>query len=260
MWSVLKSGLKRTAAYRFYSVRKTAARIASSADGDERAKAFFQSFLAPGDLVFDVGAHIGNYTRILLAAGCKVVSVEPQPDCVAILRRAFNDRIIVIEAAASDSQGTATLHVSPAGMISSMSPDWMRRTQASGRFADRPWDAGRPITVNTVPLDALVAAYGRPAFIKIDVEGHELAVLRGLSNDGQTIAFEFTPEAHDVGMACLARTEELGCREYNFSFEDGFKFHFSHWLSRKELEVFLKEWPAHPHSFGDIYARPARVL
>ena len=44
-------------------------------------------FVKPGDLVFDIGAHLGNRTRAFVALGCRVVAVEPQPHVARMLRR-----------------------------------------------------------------------------------------------------------------------------------------------------------------------------
>ena len=49
-------------------------------------RALYGEFVAPGDLAFDIGAHVGNRTRALVALGCRVVAVEPQPAVAATLR------------------------------------------------------------------------------------------------------------------------------------------------------------------------------
>src|ERR1700741_472726 len=47
---------------------------------ERRLKSFYRRFVRPGDLVFDVGAHVGNHVRAFSSLGCRVVAVEPQPD------------------------------------------------------------------------------------------------------------------------------------------------------------------------------------
>ena len=47
-----------------------------------RLKRFYAQFIQPGDLCFDLGAHLGNRANAWLALGAKIVAVEPQPSCV----------------------------------------------------------------------------------------------------------------------------------------------------------------------------------
>lgn len=133
--------------------------------------------LGDGDVAVDVGASIGYFSRRMLQlVGPRgaVRAIEPNPgfhDALeAIVRRHENFRFV--PAAASDTAGTATLHVPRvngrpyAGLASVRAPD-------GGVAADR-------FDVPRVRLDDVLAhEHGRIAFIKVDVEGHEIAVLDG---------------------------------------------------------------------------------
>src|SRR5438105_4477975 len=70
--------------------------------------AFYRQFIEPGDLCFDVGANIGNRTDIFLALGARVVCIEPQPSCVAILAKKYNNdsRVSIIPEGLAETQGT----------------------------------------------------------------------------------------------------------------------------------------------------------
>ncbi|MGY2080196.1 FkbM family methyltransferase [Modestobacter sp. SYSU DS0657] len=75
---------------------------------------------------------------------------------------------------------------------------------ATGPGAELEW-AGR-ITVPLRTLDELVAVHGRPALVKIDVEGHEPGVVRGLTTALPTLFFEVNrPGVHDVLDTLTAR-------------------------------------------------------
>ena len=50
-------------------------------------KEFYSYFINAGDVVFDIGANIGNRTQIFSELGARVVAVEPQSKCVTILKK-----------------------------------------------------------------------------------------------------------------------------------------------------------------------------
>ena len=99
--------------------------------------------------------------------------------------------------------------------LASLSPEHVAAVQQSGRFADLRWRRCCEVAVTT--LDALVAAHGPPAFVKIDVEGYELEVLKGLSRPVPALSFEIVAERLSAAEACVERLETLGSYRYGFS-------------------------------------------
>jgi 16S rRNA A1518/A1519 N6-dimethyltransferase RsmA/KsgA/DIM1 with predicted DNA glycosylase/AP lyase activity len=63
-------------------------------------KRFYSQFVQPGDLVFDIGANMGNRIEAFVALGASVVAVEPQSSCVASLRRLYQNQPDVVVVAA----------------------------------------------------------------------------------------------------------------------------------------------------------------
>lgn len=137
-----------------------------------------------GDFV-DVGAHIGMYSiRAARALRCRgrVLAFEPNPFAREQLEGNVElnecDNVIVVAAAVGASPGHARLHV-PA------SPDPSFSSLDGGRFEE-----GQPIDVEVTTVDAAVAEHElRPSFVKVDVEGAEVDVVRGMS---ETVA-KFRP-------------------------------------------------------------------
>jgi FkbM family methyltransferase len=131
------------------------------------------SLLAPGDVVLDVGAHIGLLTvpmaRRVGPTGC-VIAVEPSPRTADALRRTLRangleTQVSVAQVAAYSSSGRVELHLGPNSMLASLLP-------VGEEYPS--------LEVEATPLDNLVEPGTRVALAKIDAEGAELTVLLGM--------------------------------------------------------------------------------
>ncbi len=216
---------------------------------------FYRSFLSPGDLCFDVGANLGNRTRCFRHLGCEVIAVEPQTSCFRQLQRRFgNDTgIKLVHKALGRETGQATLHVSPDHVLSSLSSAFIERTRASGRFEKSSWN--RTETVEMTTLDQLIAEYGAPKFIKIDVEGFEAEVLAGLSRAVAALSIEWTPELPENTRTCLQHLSMLGDYEFNLSWGESMRFSRPQWRSLQSILAVIDEFEGENRLFGDVYAR-----
>ncbi len=88
--------------------------------GDQEASHFYSQFIRPGEICFDIGANHGNRTKVFNMLGARVIAVEPQRDCVALLRSAFHNdsSVTVIESACGDRQGRAQLQIASYDTVS----------------------------------------------------------------------------------------------------------------------------------------------
>ncbi len=216
---------------------------------------FYGQFLGPGALGFDLGAHVGSRVRAWRRLGATVVAVEPQPDCLRVLRllHGRDPGVRVLPVAVGAEPGRSKIRVSSATpTVSSMSPDWIRRAGADDRFARVRWDREIEVTVTT--LDALILEHGLPAFCKIDVEGFEVEVLAGLSRPVPALSVEYLPAAHDQALAAVRRLDELGSYSYNYSPIETMELASESWVDSTELFRLLDRFRPTGRS-GDIYAR-----
>lgn len=215
-----------------------------------RLARFYRGLLHPGDLAFDIGAHVGNRTLAMRAAGARVVALEPQRRFHAFLRRDLPADVTLLPLAAGPAPGRAELAVSRLHpTVSSLATGFSTRIGAEPGFTHVRWDAHEGVTVTT--LDVLIAAHGLPRFVKIDVEGFEAQVLRGLTHPVPWIAFEHLPGTPEATEACLAYLAELGPYRFNLVDGEAARFALRDWIGAAGLRAALN---ARRRS-GDVYAR-----
>ncbi len=198
-------------------------------------------FVKPGYLVFDIGANDGMFAQACLAAGAShVISVEPQNLPMPSPYGAH--RVTVIRAAVGSTGGSATLHISGNSKWSSLHAEWVTGHKHV---------TGVTETVPVITLDDLIADYGMPDFVKIDTEGHEAEVLRGLSHRLPSLSFEYHGGAYPVRLEhdplpdCLMMLPgyEFRAAQHETEF-------VTDWVT---ADALLEQMP---HlTWGDVYAR-----
>ena len=225
-----------------------------------RMQGFYAQFIQPGDLCFDIGAHVGNRLWIWSRLGARVVGLEPQPRCMQLLRSWFGQRagITLVEAAVGATPGEATLWISErTPTVTTLSQEWINAVQQAASFANVAWQSS--VQVPVITLDQLIAQYGVPTFCKIDVEGYELEVLRGLSQPLAVISFEYVPATKALALDCIARLQTLGNYEYNWSVGEQHRWQSNHWLTATDLCAMIEGLTVDDNS-GDIYARALTII
>lgn len=216
-------------------------------------KEFYNQFIKSGDLVFDVGANKGNRTVIFLELGAKVVAVEPQKECYEHLTKRFGDSIDLIKLGLGEKESTATMYVSGSTLISSFSKDHVDMMQED-RFKGADW--GDTIEIKMTTMDVLIEKYGTPAFCKIDVEGYEYDVLKGLSKPLKALSLEYiVPENTQVLVDCLAHLSNLGNIECNFSYGESMKYNLPKWKTGPEMISYIQTDEFTNTSYGDVYVK-----
>ena len=188
---------------------------------------FLQQFYKSGELVFDVGANNGSKALLLAKGGAHIICFEPQPECIATLQANFfqHPNVIIVQKGIADTPGTLKLSIcSEASTISTFSEEWKK-----GRFADYTWDS--TIDVEVITLEDAIKEYGTPVYIKIDVEGFEMEVLKGLKTSVPFVSFEFTVENTNRTQQCLEHLQSIGYRWFNVTIGESAYLSFDTWIS-----------------------------
>jgi FkbM family methyltransferase len=220
-----------------------------------RLRRFYSQFMQPGDLCFDIGAHVGNRLRAWSSLGVRMVAVEPQPHLMHLLRRFYgrSPHITLIEKAVGAQPGLAELNISSRyPTVTTMSRDWITAVTDDASFAKVSWD--HTINVEVITLDELIARYGMPAFCKIDVEGFELAVLCGLTQPIPALSFEYIPVTIALAQQCIQQLTQLGDYEFNYTTGEQHRLQLTQWVSAAEITAVCPQLASKQIS-GDIYGR-----
>jgi FkbM family methyltransferase len=214
----------------------------------------YARYVAAGDLVFDIGSHVGDRVAAFRRLGARVVAVEPQPALARTLRLLYgrDKAVTVVESAVGRAPGTVALQLNLDNpTVSTASEAFIAASRGAPGWEGQRWT--RAVEVPVTTLDALMARFGAPRFIKIDVEGFEAEVLAGLSVPVPALSFEFTTIQRDIACACVARSEAIGYRAFAASLGESLAFEHGHKLGADDITDWLMTLPASANS-GDIYA------
>ena len=214
---------------------------------------FFSGLLPKGALVFDIGANLGTMTRVFLSLGTRVVAVEPNPDCARhIALTTSGNRLEVLQVAAGEANGLAVLKVSDRkDKMSSLSHEW--REAVSRQNAEYAGMWKRELTVATTTLDALIHHYGEPWYIKIDVEGYEDRVVKGLSQCPALLSFEFNRVYLEPALKALD-SPVFDDAVFNYTLVDPVQLELRDWVGRDEIKQAILRLEE-GRGLGDIFVR-----
>lgn len=217
-----------------------------------------------GDLVFDVGAGCGKMAEWYLSRGARVVAAEPeQEDYDDLVANVVDPRATLLKVALGERQETKKLALYPgASTISTFVPHihW----SLDGAFkGTRPM---RYEETEVTTLDALIERYGWPQFVKIDVEGYEAWVLRGLSQAVPFTQFEFSGWGFRAGQTreCVERILKIAPHaQFNYTVDESPAFEMRptwedrwwYWYTADEVLAELeRQIAADSWYWGNVFA------
>lgn len=218
---------------------------------------FYSQLVSKGNLCFDVGANYGNRIEALLDIGCRIVAIEPQKECCKFLKLKYGSSIEIINKGLGANEGAVEFYIADTSTLSTFSKDWIESVKRSGRFRQHNWN--KKVIVYMTTLDNLIKQYGTPQFVKIDVEGYELEVLKGLSSPVRYISFEYAvPEQVEKMIDCIKYIQSLAPEkntEFNYSVGESMTWASTSWFSSTEMIELIRTAGFIDTGFGDIYLR-----
>lgn len=208
-------------------------------------------------LYFDIGANIGDYTNSLMEKNeyDKIICVEANPNIIQKLKNRFfeNNKIEIINKAVSSEKGFVDFYVCEScDVVSTCDIEWINQS----RFSDnKTWSK---FEIETISIDDLVNKYGIPEHIKIDVEGYELNVIKGMTkNYGSQIKFEWAEEKLNDIFEIIDYLSLIGYSKFSYILQDKYDEEPFEYFSKKEFEEKFKNMcvPSRQDLWGMIFVK-----
>jgi FkbM family methyltransferase len=214
---------------------------------------FYQQFIKKGDLCFDVGANMGSRTETFSKLGAKIIAIEPTQNCSQVLRDKFgtNPNVTLLQIALGAEIGNGTLHLANYHEVSTLSTLFIEQYSHQEKH-NILWDKTVQVPLST--LDQLVQEYGLPKFCKIDVEGYETEVLKGLSQPIPYLSFEYNDRLKHKALECLQLLSKFPNLSYNFSPYESMQLSLNSWKNQADFHQYIQDL-SNEVLTGDVYVR-----
>ncbi len=205
--------------------------------------------LRRGDTIFDIGANQGYKTDIFLRLGAKVIAVEPDSSAQDILEQKFlkyrlaRRPVTIIGKAISDEKAVRTMLIdTPGSAMNTLSTKWAEALRNNDVRFGRSLDFQHTKKVETISIEDLIVAHGPAFFVKVDVEGHEPSVLRGMRRPVPYLSFEVNlPEFRAEGHERLRILSALSSKgEFNYTPDCRRGLVFEQWIGYEQFSQVLE--------------------
>jgi FkbM family methyltransferase len=203
-----------------------------------------------GDVIFDIGANQGSKTETFLRLGAKVVAIDADEANAEILEdkfvryRLIPKPVVIVNRAVSDKKTTETMWIDqPGSAENTFSRKWVDTLRIDDKRFGHALDFAQRKEVATITLEQLFLDHGVPFFVKIDVEGYELNVLRGMQQPVPYLSFEVNlPEFRPEGLQCVELLGRMATDgKFNYAADCRQGLVLREWLDPEEFSRVLTQ-------------------
>lgn len=173
-------------------------------------------------MYFDIGSNVGMWSLANIQYCDKIIAVEASPKIFGILSNNCRGKNIfpLNYAVCNKEKGSeVSFYEANYHTLSTINKDWL--VSEKSRFFNQPY---KEITCKTIKLDDLIAEYGLPDLIKIDVESGEYECVSSLTVKPDMLCFEWASETNNITFKCLEYLVGLGFTQFYLQFKDTYTF------------------------------------
>ena len=203
-------------------------------------------------MMWDIGANVGEVSLHFSRICDKVIAFECNPNLVSKLHRQFDGTNVVVDKRGlADTCGIKHFKICDASTLSTFSEEWTTDCRFS---KEHYWDIEIPVDVIT--LDAAIEEYGKPDYVKIDVEGYEYNVIKGLTKclEHTIFSFEWVEEQTEDIKKIIEYVRSIGYTKFYYTDRDGVLVNENiTWYDWDELDFFEDITPERAERWGMIY-------
>lgn len=206
-------------------------------------------------IIFDIGANKGLFTDKCLSINKinKLIAIEPNPRLYEYLKNKYknNETVIVLNNLVSEKNDELIdFYISNADTISTASIDWINKSRFANDYIWYP-----PIKIKSITLDELIKRYGTPDLIKVDVEGYELEVIKGLTIKQNEICFEWAEEEKGKINKTVEHLQSLGYNKFGFIYSDDYMVRPEKYTTWEDSEIHNDMDVNRKEKWGMIWAK-----
>jgi FkbM family methyltransferase len=207
--------------------------------------------------IFDIGTNHGHFTDeyIKLYPDIQVICIEANPTLCSNLVNKFqnNPNISVYHYLVSQKSNEYINFYINNGCdgVSTASTNWVNNSRFN---QEELWL--QPIEIESITIDDLIINTFTPDMIKIDVEGYENTVIKGLTKKVNLIQFEWAEEEMESIKNTCEYLKSIGYTQFSYKFEDRpYSYIPTKYSSLEDLELFNQLIPSRKEKWGMIYAK-----
>lgn len=177
-------------------------------------------------MFFDIGANVGRWSLENIGLCDKIVALEPDPNTFKLLQentKSSNKPITCLNYAVCNSPNDEIeFYRCEFNTISTLNVEWL--SDEKSRFYGREGKNYEKITCKTISIDRLIALFGVPKMIKVDVEGGEFQCISSLTQKVDLLCFEWASELKDIAFLCLGYLYSLGFTQFHIEYDDKYLY------------------------------------